>query len=113
MDRGGRRVRILFNDVLVSFRLLPLSSLAPAQSQPNCPAQAHVRDISQRPSNSNPVMQKLHALDIKALCQSMKRWLAETYVAACHYRDWSYEVVGINKTYMVPSDPRAQFVLGP
>ncbi|PVH34618.1 hypothetical protein PAHAL_8G260000 [Panicum hallii] len=55
--------------------------------------------ISQRPSNSNPVMQKLRAwslsLDIKVLCQSMQRWLAETYVAACHYRDWSYEEVGI------------------
>ncbi|KAG2564132.1 hypothetical protein PVAP13_8KG387615 [Panicum virgatum] len=58
--------------------------------------------ISQRSSNSNPVMQRLRAwsqsLDIKALCQSMQKWLAEKYVAACHYRDWSYEVVGINKT---------------
>ncbi|KAG2564129.1 hypothetical protein PVAP13_8KG387600 [Panicum virgatum] len=58
--------------------------------------------ISQEPSNSNPVVQRLRAwsqsLDIKALCQSMQNWLAETYVAACHYRDWSYEVVGINKT---------------
>jgi len=69
--------------------------------------------VSQRPSNSNPVMQKLRALDIKALCPSMQRWLAETYVAACHYRDWSYEVVGFNKTNKVPSDPRAQFVLAP
>jgi hypothetical protein len=70
--------------------------------------------ISQRPSNSNPVMQKLRAwslsLDIKVLCQSMQRWLAETYVAACHYRDWSYEEVGI-KANKVPSDPHAQFVL--
>ncbi|XP_039823564.1 putative disease resistance protein RGA3 isoform X2 [Panicum virgatum] len=58
--------------------------------------------ISQRSSNSKPVMQRLRAwsqsLDIKALCQSMQKWLAETYVAACHYRDWSYEAVGINKT---------------
>ncbi|XP_039823557.1 putative disease resistance protein RGA3 isoform X3 [Panicum virgatum] len=54
--------------------------------------------VSQRPSDSNPVMQKLRAMDIKALCQSMMRWLAETYVAACHYRDLSYEVVGVNKT---------------
>jgi hypothetical protein len=73
--------------------------------------------ISQRSSNSNPVMQRLRAwsqsLDIKALCQSMQKWLAETYVAACDYRDGSYEVVGINKTNKVPSDPRAQFMLAP
>jgi len=73
--------------------------------------------ISQRSSNSNPVMQRLRAwsqsLDIKALCQSMQKWLAETYVAAVHYRDGSYEVVGINKTNKVPSDPRAQFMLAP
>ncbi|CAO2145111.1 unnamed protein product [Urochloa humidicola] len=53
--------------------------------------------ISQRPSN--PVVQKLRvwsqSLDIKALCRSMQRWLAKTYVDACFYRDWSYEVVGI------------------
>ena len=73
--------------------------------------------ISQGPFNSNPVVQRLRAwsqsLDIKALCQSMQKWLAETYVAACHYRDWSYEVVGINKTNKVSSDPRAQFMLAP
>jgi len=70
--------------------------------------------ISQGPFNSNPVVQRLRAwsqsLDIKALCQSMQSWLAEKYVTACCYRDWSYEVVGI-KTNKVPSDSRGQFVL--
>ncbi|KAL6654648.1 hypothetical protein ACP70R_008113 [Stipagrostis hirtigluma subsp. patula] len=32
---------------------------------------------------------------IKTCCQSILSWLANTIAAACFFRDWSYEVVGI------------------